>query len=99
MDTKKIDKTKILMTNGSLMKVKSIAFCNAFDLHYTAIISLEKQFLVFLRVAILHGFYFTGFSFLVQSTLSTVIQNPFYRFFATNLTLSFMNIHAKLHPL
>ena len=30
----KIDKTKILMTNGSLMKVESIAaFCNAFDLH------------------------------------------------------------------
>ena len=30
----KIDKTKILMTNGSLTKVKSIAeFCNTFDLH------------------------------------------------------------------
>ena len=35
----KIDKTKILMTNGSFMKVKSIAecslgaFCNTFDLH------------------------------------------------------------------
>ena len=33
----KIDKTKILMTNGSLMKVKSIAefgaFCITFDLH------------------------------------------------------------------
>ena len=35
----KIDKTKILMTNGSLMKVYSIAdcswgaFCNTFDLH------------------------------------------------------------------
>ena len=30
----KIDKTKILTTNGSLMKVESIgAFCNAFDLH------------------------------------------------------------------
>ena len=35
-----IDKTKILMTNGSLMKVESIcrmlplgAFCNTFDLH------------------------------------------------------------------
>ena len=26
--TKKIDKTKILMTNGSLMKVKSIAECS-----------------------------------------------------------------------
>ena len=35
----KIDKTKIFKTNGSLMKVKSIAecslgaFCNTFDLH------------------------------------------------------------------
>ena len=35
----KIDKTKILMTNGSLMKVESIqnaplgAFCNTCDLH------------------------------------------------------------------
>ena len=51
------------MTNGSLMKVKSIAkcskvvaFCNAFDL-YQAKICLEKQFLAFLRVAVLHRFY------------------------------------------
>ena len=35
----KIDKTKVLQTNGSFMKVKSIAecslrsFCNTFDLH------------------------------------------------------------------
>ena len=35
----KIDKTKIFMTNGSLMKVEGIsecslgAFCNTFDLH------------------------------------------------------------------
>ena len=35
----KIDKTKVLKTNGNLMKVKSIAecslgaFCNTFDLH------------------------------------------------------------------
>ena len=47
----KIDKT-ILMTNDSLMKVKSIAdaplgaFCNTFDLHLV-IIGLENQFLVF----------------------------------------------------
>ena len=40
------------MTNGSLMKVESIAegslgaFCNTFDLHY-AIIGLENQFLFF----------------------------------------------------
>ena len=35
----KLDKTKVLKTNGSLMKVESIAecslgaFCNTFDLH------------------------------------------------------------------
>ena len=44
----KIDKTNVLKTNGSLMKVKSIAecslgvFCNNFDLHL-ALIGLEKQ--------------------------------------------------------
>ena len=44
-------KTKVLMTNVSLMKVESIAecslgaFCNTYDLHI-AIISLENQFLV-----------------------------------------------------
>ena len=58
----KIDKTMILMTNGSLMKVESIAecpfgaFCNTFDLHY-AITGLENQFLVFFIVAVLHRFY------------------------------------------
>ena len=46
----KTDKTKVLKTNGSLMKVESIAecslggaFCNTFDLHY-AIIGLENQY-------------------------------------------------------
>ena len=48
----KTDKTKIIMTNSSLMKVESFAecslgaFCNTFDLHL-AIIGLKKQFLVF----------------------------------------------------
>ena len=40
----KIDNTKILLTNGSLMKVESIVeFCNTFDLHL-AIIGLENHF-------------------------------------------------------
>ena len=45
----KIDKTKVLKTNGSLMKVESIAecslgaFCNTFDLHLV-IIGLENTF-------------------------------------------------------
>ena len=47
-DHSKIDKTKVLKTNGSLMKVESIAecslgaFCNTFDLH-KVIIVLENQ--------------------------------------------------------
>ena len=42
-----MDKTKVLMVNGSLMKVESIAeFCNAFDLHL-AIIGIENHYLVF----------------------------------------------------
>ena len=55
------------MKNDSLMKVKVLqnaplgdaplgAFCNTFDLHL-AIIGLENQFSVFLRVAILHRFF------------------------------------------
>ena len=48
------------MTNGSLMKVESIAecstFCDTFDLH-KAIIGHENQFSVFSRVAVLHRFY------------------------------------------
>ena len=46
----KINKTKVLMENGSLMEVESIAecslvaFCNTFDLHL-AVIGTEKQFL------------------------------------------------------
>ena len=49
---KKLDKTMVLRTNDSLMKVECIAecsfgaFCNTFDLHL-AIIGLENQFLVF----------------------------------------------------
>ena len=61
-----------LMTNGSLMKVESIAecspwskvlqnapleaVCNTFVLHYGKI-GLENQFSVFLRVAVSHRFY------------------------------------------
>ena len=45
----KIDKTKIFMANGSLLKVESIAdgeFVNIFDLHL-AIIGLENHFCLF----------------------------------------------------
>ena len=48
----KIGKTNFFKTNGSLMKVRSIAecslgaFCNTFDLHYMTI-GLESQFLDF----------------------------------------------------
>ena len=61
------------MTSGNLMKVKSIAgavksigaFCNTFDLHYLAITGLKNQFLVFLRVAVLHRFYCKLFSYFI----------------------------------
>ena len=50
---------KILMTNGSLVTVESIAECSpTFDLHQE-IIGLENQFSVFLRVATLHRLYCT----------------------------------------
>ena len=43
----KIDKTKALKTDGSLIQVKSIAeYCNTLDMHQ-AIIGLKTQFLIF----------------------------------------------------
>ena len=59
-----MDKTQISMTNGSLMKVESIAECypwsilQYFNLHYPTI-GLENQISVFLSVAVLHRFYCT----------------------------------------
>ena len=51
----KIDKTKVLKTYGSLMKVESIAECSPWSiLQYfwpALIISLENQFFVFFWVA------------------------------------------------
>ena len=53
------------------MKVENIgAFCNTFDLHY-AIIGLENQFLVFLRVPVIHKFYCIFF-FIVRFTATTM---------------------------
>ena len=40
------------MTNGSLMKVESIAGCSRWSK-----IGLENQFVVYLRVTVLHRFY------------------------------------------
>ena len=58
MATQKTHKTKILMTNGSLMKVKSIADCPVILLTcIKAIIGLENHFFVSMRVAVLHRFY------------------------------------------
>ena len=58
----KIDKTKILMTNGGLMKVESIAECSPWSiLQYFWSASSDnwswKPFLVFSRVTVLHRFY------------------------------------------
>ena len=63
----KKDKTKMLMTNGSLIKVESIAecskadallqaFCNTFDLH-KAIFGVENHLSVILKDTVLHRFY------------------------------------------
>ena len=76
----KIDKTKVLKTNGSLMKVESIAecslgaFCDTFDLH-KARINLENQFLVFflsgcLRQVLLFLFFF--YRHLLQRSCSII---------------------------
>ena len=58
----KKDKTKILMTNDSLMKVESIAECSHWSIMQffwpaLAIIGLENKYWIFLRVAVLHRFY------------------------------------------
>ena len=60
----KIEKTKILMTNGSLMKVESVAECSKGSILQYFQPSLSdnwywNQFVVFLRVAVLHRFYCT----------------------------------------
>ena len=57
----KTDKTKVLKTIGSLMKVESIAecslgvFCNTFDLH-KAIIGLETNFCLLFEWQLKTGF-------------------------------------------
>ena len=62
----KIDKTKIRMTNGGLMKVKSIAECSKGNIlqYFRPALSDNwscNQFLVFLRVAVLNRFYCTQY--------------------------------------
>ena len=59
----KIDKTKIFMTNSGSMKVKSIAECSPWSIMQYLWPALSdnwswKQILAFLRVAILHRFYY-----------------------------------------
>ena len=76
--TPKKDKTKILMTNGSLMKVERIAECSlplehsaillTCMTHY-AIFGLTNQFSVVFRVAVLLEFYYS----LMQSDLAAKI--------------------------
>ena len=61
---------EMLEHSALYLKAESIergAFCSTFDLHQ-AIIGLENQFLVFLRVAILHRFYCKLFSICQQNT-------------------------------
>ena len=55
----KLDKTTILMTNGSLLKVESIAECSPWSILQCLwpALSDKNQFLLFLRVAVLYRFY------------------------------------------
>ena len=87
----KIDKTKVLETNGSLMKVESIAkcsfgaFCNTFDLHL-AIIGLENQCFVFflsgrLRQVLLY------LKLLAESSMRTVSDILEHLLYKLNLAL------------
>ena len=65
------------MTNDCLVKVKSIAECSPFDLHY-AIIGIENQFYGLLRVAVLHRFYCTfnkGYAYYFQLILFLFSEN------------------------
>ena len=62
---KRLDKTKILVTNGSLMQDESIAECSKGSiLQYfrpaLSNIDHENQFSIFLSVAVLHRFYCTA---------------------------------------
>ena len=64
----KIDKIKIFMTNGSLMKVESIAESSPWSILQYFWPALSNNFLVlktnfffiFLKVAVLHRFYYTN---------------------------------------
>ena len=76
----KIDKTKILLTNGSLMQVKSIAECSLRSiLQYfwpalsDTVISLENQIFIFLRVAILRPVLLYMFS-LFQARMMCLVR-------------------------
>ena len=70
----KINKTKNLKANGSLMKAKGmaecslVAFCNTFDLHY-AIIGLETNFGILFEWPLQAGFIVCGIQF--ESTIYT----------------------------
>ena len=59
---KKVDDTRASHVSWQLV---AGAFCNTFDLH-KAIVGLENQFLVVLRMAVLHMFYCISF-LLLQS--------------------------------
>ena len=71
------------------MQVESIAFCNSFDLHY-AIIGLENQFLVFLRVVVLDRIYCT---FAFYKIVKTIIKQKVSG--ATNFSDNILSLEDK----
>ena len=64
------------MTNGSLMKVQSIAECSKGSILqcFRPALGLENQFLVHLRLAVLHRFYCSYFD--LQTFKTGVIEQP-----------------------
>ena len=68
------------------------AFCNTFDLHL-AIVGLEKNFLVFFRVALLHRFYCTCISVPEDCYKGAVVYLPIQLSSGVNFNLS-----LPLHP-
>ena len=87
---------KVLKTNGSLMKVKSIAecslgaFCNTFHLHQ-AIISLENQFWSSFWVATQDRFYCTGksgWTIVYTVRLQAITEKKTIIIFSLNINLT-----------
>ena len=92
-----MDKTKILMTNGSFMKVEREAFCNTLTCVKRYLVLRKKS--VFLRVAVLHRFNMYVFACWVQNVLICLIFFIQYELLqtvsiSTNVSVFCVSIHT-----